>query len=187
LFQALAERGNSNPKRNEIDRLIKEDIEDVILPASSIDFAGAGIDDKVLACVRCLTFYKEGASFCRKCLHKTIELDTSLADIIFTLNEKGYRTESCCCGDSSYGIPYVCFEMDVVGLDAPANFYWQRGGAKSVLTMIPYHKAKGIGRKRMVHVIYEELVENFRVRNIEALRAWANALPCMWHKDISWQ
>jgi len=163
--------------RNEIGRMLKEDYEKVLLPANSINFSGAGKDDKVLACIRCLTFYKKGATFCRKCLHKTVELDTSIADIIFTLNEKGYRTECCCCGDNSNGIPYIYFGIDVVGVNAPPNFDWGRGGAKSVLTMIPYHKAKGIKRRNMMHLISEELVEKYRVKNIEALRNWANELP----------
>ncbi|MGI6684511.1 MAG: class II glutamine amidotransferase [Bacillota bacterium] len=186
-LESIMERSNdfrsfncllSNARKwDEIDRLIKEDMEKVLLPAAAIDFLRAGIDDKVLACVRCLTFYKEGVSFCRKCLHDTVELDTSIADIIFTLNEKGYRTESCCCGDSSFGIPYVCFGIDIVGLNPPTNFDWRRGGAKSVLTMIPYHKSKGIVRNRMMYSISEKVVEKYRVNNIEALRNWANKLP----------
>jgi len=162
-------------KRNEIDRLINEDTEKVLLPATSINFIGAGKDDKVLACVRCWVFYKPGATFCRKCLHKTVEMGTSIVDIIVTLNQKGFKTEYCCCGDNSNGIPYVYFGIDVVGLNAPTNFAWGRGGAKNLLTMIPYHKARGIPRKKMVH-LSEEVVEINRIKNIEVLRAWANGL-----------
>jgi predicted glutamine amidotransferase len=166
-------------KRNEIDRLLAEDTWKVQIPAEQLDFTGAGDNEKVLACVPCLTFYKEDTSFCRKCFREVCELDTRIADIIFCLNAKGYKTRHCCAGHRGKASgPYIIFDIDASGLDAPPNFTWgQRPSDNKTLSMIPYYKVFGMTKKKMEQTVTAEALEQFRLKNLEALRIWANNLP----------
>ncbi|MGI6427958.1 MAG: hypothetical protein ACOX0L_10200 [Natronincolaceae bacterium] len=43
--------------------------------------------------------------------------------------------------------------------------------------MTPYHKAMGITRKKMQQTVSEEVLEQFRLENLEILRNWAKDLP----------
>lgn len=165
-------------KRNEIDQLLKEDAAKVVISAEQIDFSVAEEEDKLLACVSCQTFYKEGITFCRKCLERVNELDTRIADIIFSLNAKGYKTEHSCAGRGDYiGKPYIAFSfnIDVSGPTCPQNYAWEH--SKKVLRMMSYHKVMGITKKKMEQTITKETLEKFAINNLETLRSWADSLP----------
>lgn len=161
-------------KRQEIDQLLKSDAEDRKLSLNHLTFSVAGKDDKMLACVHCLTFYKEGTTFCRECLSSTFEIDAQIADVIFNLNGKGYITTNCCAGHSKDHLPYITFKVDMSELSLPTNFKLEYD---STLRMIPYYKVNGITKKKMEQTIQVEELESYKLDNLEGLRTWANGLP----------
>ncbi|MGB4500200.1 MAG: hypothetical protein WBI21_02910 [Natronincolaceae bacterium] len=164
-------------KREEIDQLLHEDTAKVQIPKTDLNFSEAGNSDKIQACVNCLIYYKKGTTFCRKCLCGIMDLDKQIADIIFCLNEKGYKTRFSCAGHGSDSVPYISFNTDIEKMDPPLYFDWDRGKDNRILRMIPYNKAMGITRKKMQQTVSEETLEQYRLKNLGALREWAKNLP----------
>lgn len=164
-------------KREEIDLLLQEDVAKVRVSETDLNFFGAGNLDKIPACVNCLIYYKKGTTFCRKCLGELMDLDEQIADIIFCLNEKGYKTRFSCAGHGGISIPYICFNTDIDKTDPPLNFDWDRGKNNRILRMIPYNKAMGITGKKMQQTVSEEALEQYRLKNLDVLRDWAKNLP----------
>lgn len=164
-------------KREEIDQLLHEDTAKVRAPKTDLNFSEAGNSDKIQACVNCLIYYKKGTTFCRKCLCGIMDLDKQIADIIFCLNEKGYKTRFSCAGHGGDSVPYISFNTDIEKMDPPLYFDWDRGKDNRNLRMIPYNKAMGITRKKMQQTISEETLEEYRLKNLEVLREWAKNLP----------
>ncbi|MGB4311782.1 MAG: class II glutamine amidotransferase [Natronincolaceae bacterium] len=165
-------------KREEIDQLLQKDTAEVQVPKTDLNFSRAGNLDKVLACINCLIYYKKGTAFCRKCLCRIMDLDEQIADVIFCLNKKGYKTKSCCVGHegfSEFGINFDV-DIDINDIALPLNFEWDRRNSRAI-KMIPYNKAMGITRKKMQQTVSEETLEQYRLRDLEALREWAKNLP----------
>ncbi len=73
--------------------------------------------------------------------------------------------------------PYIRFAIDIDGINLPLNFVRDRGKNSRTFRMIPYHKAMGITRKKMQQTVSEEILEQFRLENLEILRNWAKDLP----------
>lgn len=173
-FEISARYFTEPTKRQEIDQLLELDAEKAKLTLKSLGFSATGKDAKVSACAHCLIYYKEGTTFCRKCLKSTCELDTKIADIIFDLNAKGYITTYCCAGHNKVSLPYIAFKVDLGGLSLPDNFNMERD---NTLRMIPYYKTKGITKRKMEQTISEDELESYRISNLDNLRIWANQLP----------
>ncbi len=164
-------------KREEIDQLLREDATKVQVSKTDLDFSGAGNLDRVHACIDCLIYYKKGTTFCRECLNKTVDLDEQIADIIFCLNERGYKTRFSCAGHGGISVPYINFNTDIDKVDPPLNFDWDRGKDSRILRMTPYNKTMGITRKKMRQTVSKETLEEYRSKNLEVLREWAKNLP----------
>ena len=78
-------------------------------------------------------------------------------------------------GFSEFGINFDV-DIDINDIALPLNFEWDRRNSRAI-KMIPYNKAMGITRKKMQQTVSEETLEQYRLRDLEALREWAKNLP----------
>ena len=157
-------------KREEIDGMLEKDLEDSFIPFESIDCVNADLNHKTKTCMKCLTTYKEGKTFCRKCLRELDEIDTPMLDIMFDLNKKGYETEYCCCGHPTLNFYSAYFVVNGIinGITAPDGFTLKCADHKTTITSI-YVKKK----LKLSTVDLEELAK----KNLSNLREWVIELP----------
>ena len=158
-------------KREEIDRILEKDLYDSLMPFESIDCVNADLDHKTKTCMNCLTTYKEGKTFCRKCLRKLDDIDTPMLDIIFQLNKKGYKTEFCCSGHPTSKLYSAYFVVSGIinGITVPDGFSLECEDHRTTITSLNIKK----GKVKLSTVELEELAK----KNLRNLRKWVEELP----------
>ena len=121
--------------------------------------------------MNCLTTYKEGKNFCRKCLSELSDIDTPMLDIIFDLNKKGYKTQFCCSGHPTSKLysAYFVISGKINGITVPAGFSIEYEEHRTTITSLNIKKDKS----ELSSVELEKLAKN----NLSNLRKWVIELP----------
>jgi gamma-glutamylcyclotransferase (GGCT)/AIG2-like uncharacterized protein YtfP len=162
-------------KREEIDLMLSKDLKESLLPFESIDCVNVDLNHKTMVCMKCLTTYKEGETFCRKCLRELNDIDTPMLDIIFDLNKKGYKTQFCCSGHPTASLysAYFIVSGSINGIDAPDGFSSKYKDNRTTVTSLVVKKEK----VKLSTVELEELTK----RNLSSLREWVKEPPDVIH------
>lgn len=162
-------------KRDEIDRRLREYIHEARYKGDVARLAHVEDGEKIKACFECMEYYQSFITDCPVCWRRTDDLDARIAEAIFMLNRKGYKTVSCCAGHGS-GMhdAHIVFEENLAGIQPPANFWWEKA---NILSNIPYHKIIGISRKKCEETVDSATIIKYREESLQELRKWIKGLP----------
>ncbi|MBZ9686804.1 gamma-glutamylcyclotransferase [Clostridium estertheticum] len=162
-------------KKEEIDLLLSKDLNESLLSFQSVDCVNSDLNHKTKACMNCLTIYKDGKTFCRKCLRKLDDIDTPMLDIIFGLNKKGYKTQFCCSGHLTSKIYSAYFVVSgiIKEITIPDGFSLECEGNRTTISSLYVKK----GKVNQATVELEELAR----KNLSNLRKWVIELPKQLH------
>ena len=153
-------------KREEIDLMLEKDLKESLMPFESIDCVNADLDHKTKTCMNCLTTYKEGKNFCRKCLRELSDIDTPMLDIIFDLNKKGYKTQFCCSGHPTSKLysAYFVLSENLNGITVPDGFSIEYEEHRTTITSLNIK----VDKSELSSVELEKLAKV----NLSNLRKW---------------